>query len=73
MAIPLVIAAFKVRRLQSGWEKMKKFRKHVFPLHLASRHGPPEPYEEEGEMKPLFWRFYWGGPSPRRDDRPDDI
>lgn len=73
LAIPLIIAAFKVRRLQAGWNNIKKFRQRVFPLHLAGRDGPPEPDEEDGEITPLFWRFYWGGPPPRRDDQSEDI
>ena len=61
MAIPLIIAAFKVRRLQSGWNKIKKFRKHVFPLHLAGRHGLPEPDEEDGEISLCFGAFIGEG------------
>ena len=62
---------------------MKKFRKRVFPLHLASKDIPQELDEElleteeedgeYGEKKHLFWRFYWGGPSPREDDLLDGI
>jgi hypothetical protein len=73
LAIPLIIAAFKVRRLQRGWERAKEFRKDVFPLHFAGKKGPPAPEEGDTKIEWKVGRFYWGGPSPRRDDQPDDI
>jgi hypothetical protein len=74
MAVPLIIAAFKVRRLQSGWKRMKEIRLTVFPLHFAGRNGIPEPDEPGGERgQPILWRLYWKGPSPRRHLRPEDI
>jgi hypothetical protein len=72
LAIPLIIAAFKVRRLQHIWEDVKKFRKQIFPLHMMDNEMPTV---EEGKSKPtvLCGPFYWGGPSPRGDSVLPDI
>jgi hypothetical protein len=46
---------------------MKKFRKDVFPLHLAREGKIPEPEGDSEPGKQLFGRLYWGGPSPLED------
>ncbi len=73
VAIPLIIAAFKVRRLQYVWESVKKFRNTVFPLHMMSRDGIPDLEEGESPPKWIIGRFYWGGPSPWRHEAISDI
>jgi hypothetical protein len=73
MAVPLIIAAFKIRRLQSVWKKMKRLRLRIVPIHLAGKRGTPEPEPGGEEGMQIFGRFYWGGPSPHRHDGPENI
>jgi hypothetical protein len=52
---------------------MKETRKKYFPLHFKGKNGRPEADEDDPEIKWENKYFYWGGPSPRRDERPVEI
>ena len=82
LAIPLIIAAFKVKNLEYFGRKFKKWRNKNFPIHFRSRgkEGKDEddPDFEEEENPKAVWkirRLYWGGPEPAGDKRrmADDI
>lgn len=65
LAMPLVMAAFKVHRLMTQWKKIKQWRWRVFPLHWAGKDGPRR---DEGDPPVILrlGRFYYGGSPPRR-------
>jgi hypothetical protein len=63
-AILLITIAFNVKHLYRLWKRVKEFKNNIFPLHMMDRYGPPERKEGDPEIKWIFGRFYWGGPSP---------
>lgn len=80
LAVPLIITAFQVSKLEAGYKVIVEWRRKNFPLHWERCYDAPPganvlktpsldiPQEETDEDTPTWklGRMYWGGKQPIR-------